>query len=61
MGYKNIRDTMKWWETNTKEIKYLLSAKFDEHKNKFGKGWSSGSKLMLGTNISTLPTLKIDL
>ena len=32
-----------------------------EHNNKFGKGWSPGSELMLGTNTSTLPTLKIDL
>ena len=35
--------------------------KFVEHNNKLGKSWSPGSELMLGTNITTLPTLKIDL
>ena len=38
-----------------------MKKKCDEHNNKFGKGWSPGSELVLGTNNSTLPTLKIDL
>ena len=58
MFYTNRRATMKWWYSHTKKLKYCSSAKFDEHKNKFGKRWSSGSELMLGTNISTLPILK---
>ena len=61
MGYTNIRATIKWWDPHTKELKYFLSTKFDEHNNKFGKGWSPGSELMNDTNISTLPTLKTDL
>ena len=61
MGYTNIRATMKWWDPNTKKLKCCSSTKFDEHNNKFGQGWSLGSELILGTNISTLPTLKIDL
>ena len=52
---------MKWLEPHTKRLKYFLSTKFNEHINKFGKGWSPGSKLMFGRNIPTLPTLKIDL
>ena len=52
---------MKWWDPYTKRLKYCSYTKFDEHNNKFVKGWSPGSELMLGTNISTLPTLKIDL
>ena len=61
MGYKNSRSTMKWWDPHKKRLKYCSSAKFDEYKNKFGKGWSLGSELMLGTNTSTLPTLKSDI
>ena len=61
MGYTNRRDTMKWWDPHTKKLKYCSSKKFDEHKNKFVTGWSPGSELMTGTNIPTLPTLKIDL
>ena len=61
MGYIKSRDTMKWWDPYTNKIKYYSYIFFDEHSNKFGKGWSPGSKLLLGTNISTLPTLKIDL
>ena len=52
---------MKWWDPHTKKIKHCSSAKFDEYNNKFGKRYSPGSELMLGTNNSTLPTLKIDL
>ena len=59
MSSKNIRATMKWWDPHTKKLKYFSSAKFDEHKNKFGKGWSPGSELVLDANTSTLPTLKI--
>ena len=52
---------MKFCYPHTNKIKYCSSAKFDEHKNKFAKGWSPGSELMIGTNITTLPKLKIDL
>ena len=61
MGYKNSRDTMKWLDPDTKKLKYCSYEKFDEHNNRFGKGWSPGSELMLGTNTFTLPTLKLDL
>ena len=61
MGYTNNRATMKLWDPHTKRLKYCSSEKIDDHNNKFGKGWSPGSELMLGTNISTLTTLKIDL
>ena len=60
MGYTNSRATMKWWEPHTKKLKYCSSARFDSYNNKFGKGWSPGSELMLGKNTSTLPTSKID-
>ena len=60
MGYKNSRATMKWWDPHTNKLKSFSSAKFDEHNNKFCKGWSPGSELMPGKNISTLPTLNID-
>ena len=60
MGYTSSRATMKLWDPHTKKFKYCSSAKFDEQNNKFGKGWSPGSIRMLGTNISTLPTLKSD-
>ena len=61
MVYTNIRSIMKWWYPHTKRLKYCSYANFDEHVNKFGKGWSPVSELMLGTNISILMTLKIDL
>ena len=61
MGYTNIVATIKWWYPHTKKLKYFSSAKFDEHKNKFGKWWSPGYPLINGTNISALPMLKIDL
>ena len=61
MGYTSSIATMKWWDPYTKRLKYCSYKKFDEHNNKFVKGWSPGSELMLGTNISTLPTLKDDL
>ena len=61
MVYTNIRAIMKWWDTQTKKLKCCSSAKFDEHKNKFGKGWLPGSEIMIGTNTSTLTTLNIDL
>ena len=59
MGYTSSRATIKWWDPHTKKLKYFPSAKFDEHNNKFGKGRSPGSKLMIVTNTSTLPTLKL--
>ena len=52
---------MKWWYPHKKRPKTFSSAKLNEHNNKFGNGWSPGSELMIVTNISTLPTLKIDL
>ena len=52
---------MIWWVPHTKRLKYCSSEKNYEHNNKFGKCWSPGSELMLGTNNYTLPTLKIDL
>ena len=61
MGYTNSRATMKLWDPYTKKLKYCSSEKFDEHNNKFGKEWSSGSELMTGANIFTLPTLKLNL
>ena len=52
---------MKFWDPHTKKLKYCSSEKFDEHNNKSGKLFSTGFELMLGTNISTLPTLKTDI
>ena len=52
---------MKWWDPHTKKLKYCSSEKCDEHNNKFGKRRSTGSEIFLHTNMSTLPTLKIDL
>ena len=60
MGYINSRSTMKWWDRHTKKLIKFSFAKFDEHKNKFGRVWSPGSELMTGKNISTHPTLKIE-
>ena len=59
MGYPSIRATLKWWDPHTKTLKYCSSENFDEHNNKFGKVWSPGSELILGTNIYTLTKLKI--
>ena len=59
MGYTNSRAKMKWWDPHIKKLKYFLSAKFDEHNNKFGKLWSPGSTLTTGTNISALTMLKM--
>ena len=61
MGSTNSRATIKYRYPHTKKHKYYSYKFFDEHNNKFGKGWSPVSKLMLGMNISTLPILKIDL
>ena len=58
MSYTNIRAIIKWWYPYTKKLKYCSFEKFDEDHNKFGKLWLPGSELMLGTNNSTLPTLK---
>ena len=33
----------KWRNPHTKKLKYCSYAIFDEHNNKFGKGWSPGS------------------
>ena len=59
MGYKNSIAEIKWWKPHTKEIKYCSSAKFYELNNKFVKLWSPGSEILIGTNNSTLPTLKL--
>ena len=56
MGYTNSRYTMKLWESHTNKIKYCSSAKIYEHKDKFGKGWTTGSELITGTTVSTLTT-----
>ena len=61
MGYTNIRATMKWRDSRTKKLKYYSYEKFDEHNNMFDKGWSPGSELTTGKNISTLTTLKTEL
>ena len=59
MSYTNSRANIKWWEPHTNKLKYCSSAKFDEHNNKFSKGWSPGFNLMLVTNIYTLPKFKM--
>ena len=59
MRYTNSRATMQFWGLHTKKLKYGSSDKFDEHNNKFGKWWSPSSESMIGTNISTIPTLKL--
>ena len=61
MCHTNSRAAIKQCDPHTNKLKYFSSEKIDEHNNKFGKAWSPGSELMLGKNISTLPTLKIDL
>ena len=61
MGYTNIRETVKSWDPHTKKIKYCSFAKFDEHSNKFLKGWTPSYKIMTVKNASSLPTLKNDL
>ena len=52
---------MKWWDPHTRKIKYFSYAKFDKNNNKFGKGWYPGSNMLKVTDISDLPTVKIDL
>ena len=59
MGYTNSRETMKWWDPHTKKLKYFSYAKFDEHNNRFRKGWYPSSALMTSTNVSALQTLKL--
>ena len=59
MIYTNSIDTMKLWDPYPEKIKYCSSAKIFKHKNKFSKVWSPGYELMTGTNITTLPTLKL--
>ena len=61
MGYTNRTATMKWWYQHTKKIKYCSSEKYDEHNRKNGKVWSPGYELMIYTNTSIPPTLKIEL
>ena len=48
MGYTNIRATIKQRDYYTKKLKYFSYTKFDEHNNKFCKGWSPGLSLMTG-------------
>ena len=52
---------MKQWYQRNNKLKYWSYDKFDEHNNKFGKGWSPGSALITGTNISAFPMIKIDI
>ena len=61
MGYTIIIAKMKWQDLHTNKLKYCSSAKFDEHNNKFGKGWSPVSELMNGIKMSILQTIKADL
>ena len=58
MVYTNSRDTMIWWDPQTKKLKYCSYENFNEHNNTFEKIWSHGSALMNGTNISAPPTIK---
>ena len=55
----NSRATIKLLDPHNKKLKYCSSAKFDEHNSKFEKVWSPGSEIKTGTNVSTLPTLKL--
>ena len=57
MGYNKTIATIKWWDPYTKKLKYCPPAKFDKHKNKFGKRWSPRSALTNGTNIYDLQTI----
>ena len=57
VGYTNRRATMKWSDLHTNKIKYYSSSKFDEHNNKFRKGWSPSSEPVTGTTFYTLTTL----
>ena len=59
MGYTKIITTMKWWYPHKNKLKYCPSANFDEHKNIFFKGWSTGSNMLKVTDTSDLPTIKI--
>ena len=52
---------MKWWDPHTKKLKHSEFYKYDNHNNKFGKGWSPGPELINGTHIYSLTTRKIDL
>ena len=57
MGYTNSRATTKCWDPHINELKYCSYAKFDEHNNKFGRGWSPGYSLMNVKNIPAFLTL----
>ena len=59
MGYSKNRATIKWWYPHAKKLQHCSSEIFYEHNNKFGKVLSPGFEIMLGTNISTLSTLKL--
>ena len=61
MGYTSIGDKIKWWYPHTKKLKYCSSTKFDKHNNKILKVRSPGYEIMNGANISTLPTLEVDI
>ena len=52
---------MKWWYPYTKRLRYGSSKKIDEHNNKFGKRWSLGSEIMVGTNIYNLTKSRTNL
>ena len=59
MGYNNSRAAIKWWDPHTNTLKTISSAEFDEDNNKFRKGWSPDSELMVGINVPNLPKFEI--
>ena len=58
MGYTTRRDTMKWWEAHTKNLKYFSSGNSNEHNTKHRKVWLPGYELITGINLYTLLALK---
>ena len=40
VGYTYRISTMKWWYLYTNKLKYVSSANFDKHNNKFSKTWA---------------------
>ena len=46
MGYTNTRATMKWWDPQTKKLKYFSSVKFDEYSNKVSSHIISPSQMI---------------
>ena len=50
---------MKWWDAHINKLRYCSSEKFDEHNNKFGKGWPPGSNMLNVKNTPDLQTIKL--